>query len=36
VVGKVLASAVANAVNNDTMNADELFVSRAYADEASP
>ena len=33
VVGKVLASAVANAVNNDTMNADELFVSAAYADE---
>jgi large subunit ribosomal protein L22 len=33
VVGKVLASAVANAVNNDAMNADELFVSAAYADE---
>ena len=33
VIGKVLASAVANAVNNDSMNADELFVSAAYADE---
>jgi large subunit ribosomal protein L22 len=33
VIGKVLASAVANAVNNDGMNADELFVSAAYADE---
>jgi large subunit ribosomal protein L22 len=33
VIGKVLASAVANAVNNDGMNADELHVSAAYADE---
>jgi large subunit ribosomal protein L22 len=33
VVGKVLASAVANAVTNDGQNADELFVSAAYADE---
>jgi large subunit ribosomal protein L22 len=33
VVGKVLASAVANAVTNDAMQADELFVSAAYADE---
>jgi large subunit ribosomal protein L22 len=33
VVGKVLASAVANAVNNDALNAEELFVSAAYADE---
>jgi large subunit ribosomal protein L22 len=33
VIGKVLASAVANAVNNDGLNADELFVSAAYADE---
>ena len=33
VIGKVLASAVANAVNTDAMNADELFVSAAYADE---
>jgi large subunit ribosomal protein L22 len=33
VIGKVLASAVANAVTNDGMNAEELFVSAAYADE---
>jgi len=33
VIGKVLASAVANAVNNDAMNAEELYVSAAYADE---
>jgi large subunit ribosomal protein L22 len=33
VIGKVLASAVANAVTNDAMLADELFVSAAYADE---
>ncbi len=33
VIGKVLASAVANAVNNDSMNADELYVSAAFADE---
>ena len=33
VIGKVLASAVANAVNNDAMTADELYVSAAYADE---
>lgn len=33
VIAKVLASAVANAVNNDGLNADELFVSAAYADE---
>jgi large subunit ribosomal protein L22 len=33
VIGKVLASAVANAVNNDGMQAEELFVSAAYADE---
>ncbi|MDE3106737.1 MAG: 50S ribosomal protein L22 [Acidobacteriota bacterium] len=33
VIGKVLASAVANAVNNDGMVADELYVSAAYADE---
>jgi len=30
---QVLASAVANAVTNDAMQADELFVSAAYADE---
>ena len=33
VIAKVLASAVANAVNNDAMQAEELFVSAAYADE---
>ena len=33
VIGKVLASAVANAVNNDAMVAEELYVSAAYADE---
>jgi large subunit ribosomal protein L22 len=33
VVGKVLASAVANAVNNDGMLAEELYISAAYADE---
>jgi large subunit ribosomal protein L22 len=33
VIAKVLASAVANAVTNDAMQADELFVSAAYADE---
>ena len=35
VVGKVLASAVANAVNNDGQSADELYVSAAYADEGA-
>jgi large subunit ribosomal protein L22 len=33
VIGKVLASAVANAVNNDGLLAEELYVSAAYADE---
>jgi large subunit ribosomal protein L22 len=33
VIAKVLASAVANATNNDGMVAEELFVSAAYADE---
>ena len=33
VIGKVLASAIANAVTNDGMNAEELFVSAAFADE---
>lgn len=33
VIGKVLASAIANAVNNDEMAADELYVSACYADE---
>jgi large subunit ribosomal protein L22 len=32
-IGKVLRSAVANAVNNDGMSADELYVSACYADE---
>src|SRR5580658_1093727 len=33
VIGKVLASAVANAVTNDAMQSEELFVSACYADE---
>jgi large subunit ribosomal protein L22 len=33
VIGKVLASAVANAVNNDGLLAEELYISAAYADE---
>jgi len=33
VVGKVLASAVANAENNDDLVADDLFVAQAYVDE---
>ncbi|MFI5034688.1 MAG: 50S ribosomal protein L22 [Acidimicrobiales bacterium] len=33
VIAKVLASAVANAVTNDGLSADELYVSAAYADE---
>ena len=33
VIAKVLASAVANAVNNDDLVAEELYVSAAYADE---
>jgi large subunit ribosomal protein L22 len=33
IVAKVLQSAVANAVNNDGMQADELFVSACYVDE---
>ena len=32
-VRKVLASAVANAVHNDSQDADELFVVACYADE---
>jgi large subunit ribosomal protein L22 len=35
VVGKVLASAVANAVHNDGLDGEELFVSACYADEGS-
>jgi large subunit ribosomal protein L22 len=34
-VGKVLASAVANAIHNDGLDAEELFVSACYADEGS-
>ena len=33
VTRKVLASAVANAVNNDNLDADELFVKACFADE---
>jgi large subunit ribosomal protein L22 len=35
VVQKLLASAVANAVNNDQQSPDELFVATAYADEGA-
>ena len=35
VVGKVLASAVANARTNDQLDPDELFVSACYADEGT-
>ena len=35
VIGKVLASAVANAVHNDFQSADELYVSACYADEGA-
>jgi large subunit ribosomal protein L22 len=35
VVEKVLASAVANARNNDQLDPDELFVSSCYADEGT-
>jgi large subunit ribosomal protein L22 len=34
-VGKVLASAVANAIHNDGLDAEELYVSACYADEGS-
>ena len=33
-VGKLLASAVANAVHNDQLDPEELFVSACYADES--
>ena len=33
VIGKCLASAIANAEHNDSLPADELFVSACYADE---
>ena len=32
-VGKVLDSAIANAVNNHSMTADDLVISRVYVDE---
>jgi len=35
VVAKVLGSAVANAVHNDGLDAEELYVSACYADEGS-
>lgn len=35
VVAKVLASAVANARNNDLLDPDELYVSACYADEGA-
>jgi len=35
VIGKVLASAVANAAHNDHQNPEELFVSACYADEGA-
>jgi large subunit ribosomal protein L22 len=34
-VGKLLASAVANAEHNDAQSADELYVSACFADEAT-
>jgi large subunit ribosomal protein L22 len=34
-IGKVLASAVANAAHNDFQNPDELYVSACYADEGT-
>jgi large subunit ribosomal protein L22 len=34
-VGKLLTSAVANAVHNDGLDAEELYVSACYADEGS-
>jgi len=35
VIGKVLHAAVANAVHNDGLDAEDLFVSACYADEGS-
>jgi large subunit ribosomal protein L22 len=35
VIGKVLASAVANAAHNDQQNPEELYVSACYADEGT-
>ena len=33
IIEKVLNSAIANAENNNEMNRDELFISKAYVDE---
>ena len=33
VIGKLLASAIANAMNNDGQSADELYVAAAFADD---
>jgi large subunit ribosomal protein L22 len=35
VIGKLLDSAIANAVNNDGLSADELYVAACYADEGA-
>ena len=35
IIGKVLASAVANAAHNDQQNPEELYVSACYADEGA-
>jgi large subunit ribosomal protein L22 len=35
IIGKVLASAVANAIHNDGLNGEELYVSACFADEGS-
>jgi large subunit ribosomal protein L22 len=35
IVGKLLASAVANAVHNDQLDAEDLYVSACFADEGS-
>jgi large subunit ribosomal protein L22 len=35
IIGKVLASAVANAAHNDQQNPEELYVSACYADEGT-
>ena len=36
VVGKLLASAIANAVHNDGLDAEDLYVSACFADEGAP
>jgi len=35
VIGKVLASAVANAAHNDGLDPDELYVAACFADEGA-